>query len=110
MVRPNGPDDRRDTTAPGRLEPLIISTRDTHRLAVIVPSRSTRPGRLGRGDRDRHRLGLEIAEAIAVEPALAETQAAPEHFLEHLPLEGADGRVGLGEFVVRAGVLAEDRD
>ena len=33
----------------------------------------------------------------------------PEHLLEHLPLQGADGAVGLGQLVVGAGVLAEDR-
>ncbi len=59
---------------------------------------------------DRLWLGLEIAEAVAVEPALTETQAAPQHLFEHFSLEGTDCGVDLGKLVVRAGVLAENRD
>src|SRR5262245_4645253 len=72
------------------------------------PPASTGPCRLRRSDRDRFRL--EVARPIAVEPALTEAQAAPQHLLEHLALQGANGRVGLGQRVVGAGMLAEDRD
>ncbi len=58
----------------------------------------------------RDRLRLKIAGAIAVEPALAEPQASSQHFLKHLPLEGTDGRVGLGELIIRTRVLSEHRE
>ena len=58
---------------------------------------------------DDFRLGLEVAIAVAVEAALAEPQPAAQHLLEHLTLEGADGRIGLGQLVVGAGMLPQDR-
>ncbi len=79
-------------------------------LNPCVRHRSNQPARAGSGGVSQNRLGLEVAEAIAIEPALTQPEAASQYFLEHLSFEGADGGVGLGELVVRAGVLAKDRD
>ena len=83
----------------GRVAPHSI-------LVFLIPS--TGPRRLGRGERNR--LGLEVAEAIAIEPALAEPEAASQHFLEHLSLEGADRPIGFGQLEVRARMLPQYRD
>src|SRR5690606_20403931 len=62
-------------------------------------------GRDGR----RRRLGLEVARAVAVEPALAEPQPLAQDLLEHLAFQAADRPVQLGQLVIWAGMLAEER-
>ena len=60
--------------------------------------------------RERAGFGLEVAGAIAIEAALTEPETATKDFLEHFLFNGADASVGLGKFVVWAGVLAEERN
>src|SRR4051794_27536237 len=47
----------------------------------------------GGGPGGHDRLGLEVARAVAVEPALAQTQPMPEDLFEHLSFHRAHGAV-----------------
>ena len=54
------------------------------------------------------RLGLEVARAVAVEPALAQPKPSAEDLLEHLAFHRADGPVDLGELVIGARMLLQN--
>src|SRR5438309_778541 len=75
---------------------------DSPRLSTTASDSRGGSGMTGEG------LRLEIARAVAIEPALTEPEAATEDLFKHLSIHGADSSVGLGQFIVRARMLLQD--